>query len=193
MFLFLFMGPLYFHLAVPVIIVLWGFSLQDERQTWAAVLLASLWCGWSRVNWYPVPGMIAAVLYLMEQPVEGRSLWKYLSRPLLWFISGTVVAFLGQRVYVQLSGVEEGSFYTSLSSDLLWYRLLPNATYFLGILPAALLVSLPVWLAVFLVVRSNPAATWNPVRLVLLSSALLVLSIRGPARHLTHRRRGGTA
>ena len=179
MFLFLFMGPLYFHLAVPVIIVLWGFSLQDERRTWAAVLLASIWCGWSRVNWYPVPGMIAAVLYLLEQPMEGRSLWKYLSRPLLWFITGTVVAFLAQRVYVQLSGVEEGSFYTSLSSDLLWYRLLPNATYFLGILPAALLASLPIWLAGYLVIRSSTTARWNPVRLVLISGALLVLFVGG--------------
>jgi hypothetical protein len=178
-FLFLFMGPLYFHLAVPVIIVLWGFSLQDERRTWIAVLLASLWCGWSRVNWYPVPGMIAAVLYLMEQPVEGRSLWKYLSRPLLWFISGTVVAFLVQRVYVQLSGVEEGSFYTSLSSDLLWYRLLPNATYFLGILPAALLASIPIWLMIYIVIRSSPEASWNPIRLVLIFGALFVLFVGG--------------
>jgi hypothetical protein len=123
--------------------------------------------------------MIAAVLYLMEQPVEGRSLWKYLSRPFLWFIAGTVVAFLAQRVYVQLSGVGEGSFYTSLSSDLLWYRLLPNATYFLGILPAALLASLPIWLAVYLVIRSTPAASWNPIRLVLVIGALLVLFVGG--------------
>ena len=179
MFLFLFMGPLYFHLAVPVIIVLWGFSLRDERRTWVAVVLASIWCGWSRVNWYPVPGMIAAVLYLLEQPMEGRSLWKYLSRPFLWFITGTVVAFLSQRVYSQLSGVGEGSFYTSLSSELLWYRMFPNATYFLGILPAALLASLPIWLAVFLVIRSNPAASWHPIRLTLIVGALLVLFVGG--------------
>ena len=70
MFLFLFMGPVYFHLTIPVIILLLGFSHQDDRRTWAAVLLASIWCGWSRVNWYPMPGMIAAVLYLMEVPYQ---------------------------------------------------------------------------------------------------------------------------
>jgi hypothetical protein len=180
MFLFLFMGPVYFHLAVPVIIVLVGFSLQDGRRTWAALILASIWCGWSRVNWYPVPGMIAAVLYLLEQPIGGRSLWKYLSRPFLWFVVGTLVAFISQRLYIYLSGIGEGgSFYTSLSSDLLWYRLLPNATYFLGILPAALLASLPMWLVIYVVIRSHRMEGWNPIRLTLIFGALFVLFIGG--------------
>lgn len=180
MFLFLFMGPLYFHLAVPVIIVLLGFSIKDERRTWAVVLLASIWCGWSRVNWYPVPGMIAAVLYLLEKPVEGRGVWRYFSWPVLWFITGTLVAFLSQRVYIYLSGIDQGEFfYTSLSSDLLWYRLLPNETYFLGILPAALLASLPMWLGMYTVLRHNRLESWNPVRLTLIFFALLVLFIGG--------------
>jgi hypothetical protein len=180
MFLFLFMGPIYFHLAVPVIIMLAGFSLQNGRRTWAALLLASIWCGWSRVNWYPVPGMIAAALYLMEQPVGNRTLWKYLSRPLLWFITGTLVAFLSQRVYFYFSGIQErGSFFTSLSSDLLWYRLLPSTTYPLGLLPAALLVSLPMWLAIALVLRSSRRENWNPVRLILIGATLLVLFLGG--------------
>ena len=179
MFLFLFMGPLYFHLAVPVIIMLAGFSLQNERRTWTALVLASIWCGWSRVNWYPVPGMIAAVLYLLEQPLNGKSLWRYLSRPFLWFVVGTAVAFLSQRIYIQLSGLDPASFYTSLSSDLLWYRLLPNATYFLGLVPAALLASLPMWLVMVLVLRSNRLEQWNPVRLLLIGAALLVLFLGG--------------
>ncbi|MGE5463328.1 MAG: hypothetical protein ACM3PS_08230 [Syntrophothermus sp.] len=180
MILFLFMGPIYFHLAVPVIIMLAGFSLDNQRRTWVALLLASIWCGWSRVNWYPVPGMLAAVLYFLEQPLNGQSPWKYLSRPFLWFISGTLVAFLAQRVYIYLSGIQQGGFfYTSLSSDLLWYRLLPSATYFLGILPAALLASLPFWLAIYLVLRSDPIRSWSPLRLTLIGTALLVLFVGG--------------
>ena len=180
MFLFLSMGPVYFHLAVPVIIVLWGFSPGNARRTWIAVLLASLWCGWSRVNWYPVPGMLAAVLYLLEQPVDGRSVWKYLSKPFLWFTIGTLAAFLSQRVYISLSGIEQGEFfYTSLTSDLLWYRLLPNETYSPGILPGALLASLPMWLAMVLVLRSNPIRSWNPIRLALIVGALFVLLVGG--------------
>jgi hypothetical protein len=170
---------LFLHLTVPVILMLLGFSLQNERRTWAALLLASIWCGWSRVNWYPVPGLIAAVLYLLEQPVNGKSLWRYLSRPLLWFVVGTLVAFLSQRIYIYLSGADPVSFYTSLSSDLLWYRLLPNETYFLGLLPAAVLASLPLWLVMYIVIRANRTEQWKPVRLLLIGAALLVLFLGG--------------
>jgi hypothetical protein len=179
MFLFLFMGPLYFHLAVPVIIMLAGFSLHNERRTWIALIVASIWCGWSRVNWYPIPGMIAAVLYLLEKPINDKSLWRYLSRPFLWFVLGTLVAILSQRIYIYISGLGASSFYTSLSSDLLWYRLLPNATYFLGLVPAAVLASLPLWLVMYIVIRSNQMEQWNLVRLLLIGAALLVLFLGG--------------
>jgi hypothetical protein len=178
MFLFLFMGPVYFHLAVPVILLLIGFSPQDDRRTWVAVILASLWCGWSRVNWYPVPGMIAAVLYLMETPCKGRNFWQYLLKPASWFLTGTLIAFLFQRVYVALSGVPDEYFYTSLSSALLWYRLLPNASYAFGILPAALLASVPVWIAIYILLRSRNG-DWHPLRLTLILAALVVLFLGG--------------
>jgi hypothetical protein len=182
MFLFLFTGPIYFHLAIPVIIVLWGFSLQNGRRTWVAIILASLWCGWSRVNWYPVPAMIAAVLYLLEEPIAGKKLWQYLLKPFLWLITGTTVAFISQRIYISLSGISDsGSFYTSLSSDLLWYRLLPNASYFLGLIPAALLLSLPMWIVIYMVIRVDMNQAWHPVRLLLILAALFVLFLGGLA------------
>jgi len=179
MFLFLFMGPIYFHLAIPVILLLWGFSQQDEKRTWIAVILASIWCGWSRVNWYPMPGMIAAVLYLMEVPIKGKNVWQYLLKPALWFVMGTLIAFVSQRVYIALSGVPDSShFYTSFTSNLLWYRLMPNASYFLGILPAAILASLPLWLGIYLVISSRKG-DWHPIRLTLIFAALFVLFVGG--------------
>lgn len=178
MIIYLFMGPLYFHLAVPIIILLYGFSNQDDRRTWFAVLLASIWCGWSRVNWYPVPGMIAAVLYLLEVPLKEKKIWKYLSKPALWFTIGTLTAFVSQRVYIAISGVPSELFYTSLSSDLLWYRLLPNASYFLGILPASVLASIPVWIGMYFALRGQ-RDSWHVLRLVLMFSALIILFLGG--------------
>ncbi len=179
MFLFLFMGPVYFHLTIPVILLLLGFSRDDDRRTWIVVLLASIWCGWSRLNWYPMPGMIAAVLYLLEVPYRGKNIWGYLRKPALWFIVGTLTAYLSQRLYIALSGIpDSGIFYTSLASDLLWYRLWPNASYFLGILPGALLASLPVWIAMFVIIRSRKS-DWHPLRLVLILGALLMLFLGG--------------
>ena len=179
MFLFLFMGPIYLHLTVPVIIVLWGFSVQNERRTWIAVLLASIWAGWSRVNWYPVPGMIAVVLYLLEEPIDGKRLWNYLLKPFLWFVLGTIIAFVSQRIYIALSGIDSPLFYSSLSSDLLWDRLWPNASYSLGLMPAILLASVPMWLVMYWVLRTEKKEAWHSVRLSLIFAALFVLLVGG--------------
>jgi hypothetical protein len=179
MFLFLFMGPVYFHLTIPVIILLLGFSREHDRRTCIAVLLASIWCGWSRVNWYPMPGIIAAVLYFMEVPLKDKKVWQYLLKPALWFIVGTLVAFLSQRVYIALSGITDSRlFYTSFLSDLLWYRLWPNASFSWGILPAALWVSLPVCFAIYLILHARKG-DWHPIRLVCIFAALLVVFLGG--------------
>jgi hypothetical protein len=98
MVLFLFQGPVYFHLAVPLILMLWGFSPQDDRRTWIFLILASLWSGLSRINWYPMPGLLASVLFLLEVPYQGKKLWRYLLKPALWVVVGFGVAFATQRV-----------------------------------------------------------------------------------------------
>jgi hypothetical protein len=174
--LFLFLGPVYFHLIPPMILVLIGFTPRDERRNWFVILLASAWCGWSRVNWYPMPALIAAVLYVLETPFQGKTLWQYLWRPALWGIVGTLTAFAVQRLYVTISGVDSQYFYTSVASDLLWYRLLPNATFPTGLLPTAILTSLPMWVAMYLVLRADKGA-FHPLRLSLLIAALVALFV----------------
>ena len=66
--LYLFQGPVYFHLAVPLILMLWGYSTQDDRRTWVFLIFASIWSGLSRINWYPMPGLLASVLFFLEVP-----------------------------------------------------------------------------------------------------------------------------
>ncbi|HLO28807.1 MAG TPA: hypothetical protein VK249_06715 [Anaerolineales bacterium] len=179
MFLFLFMGPVYFHLTIPVIIVLLGFSSENDRRTWVAVLGASIWCGWSRVNWYPMPGLIASVLYLMEVPYKGKNFFSYLLKPALWSVAGTLTAFVFQRIYIALSGIPDSSvFYSSLASDLLWYRLWPNSSFSFGILPGVVWVSLPVWVAIYILLRSDGGA-WHPLRLILIFGALFIVCVGG--------------
>ena len=173
------MGPLYFHLAVPVILILTWHSSGNERRNWIILLLTSAWCGWSRVNWYPVPAIIMAVLYVLETPFKGKNLWQYLLRPALWGIVGLLTAFAFQRIYIAISGVENiAYFYTSLASDLLWYRLLPSATFPTGILPTAVLFSASMWLVIYLVFRKHKGSV-HPLRLFLLIAALVVLFVVG--------------
>jgi len=179
MLLLVLLGPIYLHLIPPVLILLYGFSPQRPARTWIAVLLASVWAGLSRINWYVMPGMIAAVLYLLEVPIKGKNLRGYLVKPASWFLVGTATAIVSMRIYIALSGIPDaGSFYTSLSSDLLWYRLLPNESYPLGLLPAAIFVSLPMWIVLYIRFRSR-RADWHLLRVTLLIAALLVLFLGG--------------
>lgn len=190
-FLAVFDLPLYLHLAPPVLLVLWGFSVQDARRTWIFLLLASVWAGLSRLNWYPVPGMIAAALYLLAVPYQPRTLGdrpqtivhrlssivSYLAKPASWFLIGTLTAFLSMQAYIALSGIgKTGDFYTSLTSSLLWYRLWPNATYSLGVLTGIVLYSLPMWIVLAVVfIRRD----MHPLRVSLLLLGLAVLFAGG--------------
>ncbi|HLA96912.1 MAG TPA: hypothetical protein VJL34_00545 [Anaerolineales bacterium] len=144
------MAPVYYHLQVTIILVLWGYQRQKPWRTLLVVLIASMWAGISRINWLPVPGMLAATLYFLEAPRDRASVFSYLSKPTLWVFSGTAVAYLSQEYYARLSGNPAELFGSSFSSQLLWYRLWPSATYPLGILPGALLVVTPALIAIYL-------------------------------------------
>ncbi len=177
-FVYLFALPLYLHLAVPVFLMLWGFSAKDDRRTWVALILAAIWSGLSRLNWYPMPGMLAVALYLLEIPYAKRG-WRYLIKPALFFVVGTALAFGAQRMYIALSGIPNAdNFYTSLASNLLWYRLWPNDAYALGVLPGILIFSAPLWLVIGLGLWKRQSE-WHPLRLALLGLMLLVLLVGG--------------
>jgi hypothetical protein len=92
-----------------------------------------------------VPGLLAATLYFLEQPKDDEPLWNYLFKPALWVGIGFGVALGSQSFYILWSGNNPAQFASSFSSALLWYRLLPNSTYFLGILTGAILISLPIF------------------------------------------------
>lgn len=143
LFLFFFQGAVYYHLMVCVVLVLLGYSKEKPVRTLIFVLLASVWAGISRVNWMPVPGMMAVALYLLETHFDGKNLVKYLGWPIIWAIGGFTLAYLSKEVYIAISGEGPALFDSAFSSALLWRRLLPNATFFLGIVPAILMVILP--------------------------------------------------
>jgi len=178
-FAYLFTFGLYLHLAVPVLIMLWGFSSTNQRRAWISLIAASIWAGLSRLNWYPVPGILAAVLFFLEVPSRGKSPWRYLLKPALWFVVGTGIAFVVQRLYIAFSGIPNaGDFYTSLNSRLLWDRLWPNPSFPLGILLGAAIFSCALWLVIGFRVWQQ-RSEWSALRLSLISLALLVLFAGG--------------
>ncbi len=176
--LFSFQGPIYYHLLVMVILVLGLARSMHFWRTLVIVSVASLWAGISRVNWLPVPGMLAAVLYLMEVRQKDNPAWKYLASPAIWVVAGTGIGYLSQLAYQTWSGNPLSWFNSSFTSDLLWYRLLPNVTYRLGVLPSALLVSLPILGLIFLRLYGR-WREFNAMRLLGLAAILGVLFLGG--------------
>jgi hypothetical protein len=180
-FVYLFNLPLYLHLPLMIFPLLWLFRAEDDRRTWILLILVSVWAGLSRVNWYPMPGLLISTLWLLENAGRwtvdgGRSVVKRFWRPVAWVVSGSLLAYTVSQVYIAVSGNQPGDFFTSLASDLLWYRLWPNATYGLGVLPGILIFSAPLWaLAVWHIRRE----TRHLLDLVALSAILLVLFVGG--------------
>jgi hypothetical protein len=179
-FVYLLQGPIYLHLFLPVIIILMGYSEKDSRRTLIAVVAASLLAGLSRINWFPVPAMLAAALYFLTKPAQGQRFFRYLSFPVLWFFAGILSALTSQWVYIYLSGnlTNWRAFYSSTTSALLWYRLWPNETFPLGILPAIIIISLPLILITFWKLWNQPGIL-HPLRLFSLGAILLILFAGG--------------
>jgi hypothetical protein len=177
-FLFLYQGPVYYHLLIMVITVIWTTRAPSGWWTLLIVVLTSAWAGISRVNWVPVPAMLAALLYFLERGRTTASLYRYLSWPAIWFGVGVLTGLASQSLYLVLSGNDPSTFGSSLSSQLVWYRLLPSATYPLGVLPAILLAILPaclIWVSKWKSVIRRTA--W--IRLLGIASILTVLFVGG--------------
>lgn len=177
-FVYFLQGAVYYHLQVCVILILWGVSSKHPLRSFIVVLLASLWAGMSRVNWFPVPAMLAIAIYLLEEPFSSN-FWKYLAKPALWTVTGLFAAFLSQTLYIFWSGNANNAsdFGTAFTSDLIWSRLLPNATYPMGVIPGILLVSSPSILALIFILGKR--ANWHFLRPLGIFSMLAVLFLGG--------------
>ena len=162
LFLFLLRVGVYYHLEVMVFLPLLFVSAKHPWRSLVAVIVASIWAGVSRVNWFPMPAMIAIAIYLLETPFTSvindnsfKGIAKYLSQPVLWTVTGLLSALLAQVAYIYLSGNSGNAeaFTSSFTSDLLWYRLWPNENHALGIVPAILIVSGPLILTIIIATR----------------------------------------
>ncbi|MCW5874702.1 MAG: hypothetical protein KIS88_08685 [Anaerolineales bacterium] len=178
-FLFLMQGAVFYHLLPCIFIVLWGFDSKRPWRSFAFVALASVWAGLSRVNWLPVPGALAAMLYLLEVAQGRKEGLRYLLTPLLLGAGGLLTAAGAYAVYIANSGVDDAAqFGSAFTSDLLWQRLWPTQQFPLGVLPGILLVSLPLLWVVFLRTRQRHAVL-GPLRSLLTAITLLVLFVGG--------------
>jgi len=110
----------------------------------------------SRLNWYPVPGILAAALYLLEEPIsEYRTIFHYLKKPAAWFILGMGAALLGSAFTLHITNSDWKALFSFGTTPSFWYRLFPSATYSLGVLPGIALFSLPLWCSIAIAFRTS--------------------------------------
>lgn len=178
-FLFIFLGPVRHDVLISVVIILWGF---DRRQFWRSALVvavASAWAGISRVNWIPVPALIAVDLYAIQAPFDRQSgVWAYCREPLFWGLTGVASGTLAVVSYLRLGDGDPLAALTILRSPLLWHRLLPNPTFSVGILLGIVGVSAPLLLGIFFQLRRGGVA-YPPVRALLVVVPPLILLLGG--------------
>jgi len=176
-FLFLLQIGVYFQVLLCVILVLGGFTSKNRWVRLGVVLAASIWAGISRVNWFPMPGFLGAVIYILETPLDNKG-WRYFVTPAIWIGLGTVTAALINVLYVDLSGDPAYYFSTIFTSLLLVYRLLPSATNPLGLLLEIFLFASPVVFLIFYWVFPRSHA-WHWSRRLALAVALSVFFFGG--------------
>ena len=180
LFLFFFQGAVYYHLMVCVTLVLLGYNPKRPWQTMTFVLIASIWAGLSRVNWVPVPALLAVTLYLLETPAKGTHWLKYLKHPFLWCLVGGASALASNRIYALLSGNAVEQFSSSFSSYMIWSRLLPNTTYKPGIILGSLIVFLPLaFLTIQQIVNNGFRRYYHWIRTLGLLGILAVFGLGG--------------
>lgn len=179
-YLYLMQGAVFYHLLPTVIIVLLSFDSKNLKRSLFFVVLASIWAGISRINWVPLPGALAMMLYLLEIPLNDKKIFSlgYWFKAASYLFVGSVSALVAYWIYIQNSGVADvGQFGSSFTSDLLWARLWPNEAFPLGILFGILVLSAPL-LLIFLK-NGERAKRVHRLRWMAISLILTVFFIGG--------------
>lgn len=178
-FIFLQQAPIYYHLLISAIVILFFFRSDRFWQSLFVVMIASFWAGISRINWYPLPGVLAALIYFFETDHEKLSLGRLVKNPFIYAAAGTLSSFAANLLYVPLSGnADIEHFTTSFNSALLWYRLLPSSTYTKGILTGILWFCTPLLLILFMQLKAVKKKTnWPTIGFLLI--ALVVFFLGG--------------
>jgi hypothetical protein len=150
--LFLNQGPVYTPLTLAAILV--AIFLQEARlgPRIVAIAVASFYASLSRWTWFPAPGVWGVLIDLcLFYPKREGAWYRRLAPTFLIGLMGSLPGFLA--IINRFIAPNTTTF--SLSQPLLWYRLLPNATYSAGILQGIAIVAVPIALLLIWLLASR--------------------------------------
>lgn len=185
--IFLKQGPIH----PPLIFCAIAVALIWQRPLWIALPLIAL-TGYaaeqSRFTWLFAPGMWIGMLELSGAVLQNNKL-----NLNLWFraitlaLAGAAGGYLGPKIAgLFMNNSNTGMVFspagiaaTVSDQPLLWYRLLPNATYGIGILAGLLMASLPLILILFYLVATKKwiLNKWQIAAVIAPLSAFLVVGL----------------
>jgi hypothetical protein len=153
-FLFMLQGPVYTPLILCAILVILFVRPGSWILSLIGVVLASYYAASSRYTWAPAPAIWTAMILLSEVQIKEEDGWKSILKRIIP-IGLVCLAGLAAAVaaYPALIIPQEFTSDYPFSQSLLWFRLLPNATYeqgiVLGIISKTLpLMALLMWMAI---------------------------------------------
>lgn len=159
--LYFLQGPVYFHVLLGILPVVWLFDSKKPFRTLFIIIIASGWEAICRVNWFFMPAVTAVLLYLLEVPIRERVVIKYLKWPFIWMIAGIFVSSLTYWLF--LKGIQYPVFFLNpeMRYPFLASKLWPNTGFNLGLIPGILIMSSPLLLLVTLMlVKGGSRDNW---------------------------------
>ena len=177
-FLFLTQGPIYTPLVLSALLIVIFVHPGRWLLSLLGVVLASFYAASSRYTWFAAPVTWAVLILLSEFNFNnGEKTIATLRRIMpivLISIAGLAAAVIA---YPQLILPQELTTGSSFSQPLLWFRLLPNATYNEGIILGIITKTIPlITLMVWLIVSKQWKLNWVQ-KFIFVGSALIFLMI----------------
>jgi hypothetical protein len=140
--LFLFQGPVYYHLLAAVLPILIFYRQDRPGRILVVVAVSAVWAGMTRVNWFLMPALTATTIYFLTEVKGKRTIPQYLQWPVLWGLvnaSISIIVYLGATQLAGMPSILESSMRYSFFRAKLW----PNPGNPLGLLPGIALISVP--------------------------------------------------
>ena len=139
-FLYINQGPIYAPLIISAAIVAFGVHPEKPARSLILTAFACFYAGISRWTWFVAPALWSGLICLLEKEAsQDHKWWQRILWPVIYGLSGIGGGLLSLMVtgHSLIQGGENSSI--AFSQPLLWYRLLPNATYPEGVFLALFL------------------------------------------------------
>lgn len=170
--LFLLQGPIYYHILLGALGILWLYDPKRMIRNIAVIILCSMWEGLGRVNWFIMPAALAVMFHFLLVPFSGKSFWQYLKWPIIYMLTGLVSSFAIYFAFIGISNNVIPFLNPKMDFGFPLYKLWAN-TGFVGLIPGISIICIPILaLLLFVVWKHRRNIHW--VRLLGIACVVLI-------------------